>query len=174
MRGLLCLHSSTLGLICLLLLMIDDNWSSLILCYLEHSQFWFYSYPKSRVCSGHYCAVRSQVVNYNRLYIFLLFLRFYFLQKILFILERACEQRDGQRGREKILSRLCAEPRAQLRAWSCYPEITTRARTKSGMLNQLSHHLPLQIIFLSNLYTRWETRTHNPEIGVTGSTTWAS
>lgn len=46
---------------------------------------------------------------------------------------------EGQSEREGISGRLPAEYRAQLRAWSHNPEITTRAKIKSWMLSQLNH-----------------------------------
>lgn len=46
---------------------------------------------------------------------------------------------EGQRGREKILSRLHPQNGARCRAWSQNPKVMTWAKVKSTMLYRLSH-----------------------------------
>ena len=46
---------------------------------------------------------------------------------------------EGQKGRERLSSRLCAECGAWRGALAYDSDITTWAETKSQMLNQLSH-----------------------------------
>ena len=71
--------------------------------------------------------------------------------KDLFILEREREQAVGRsrgKGRENISSRLYTEHGAQCGFQSHNPEIMTWAKTKSQLLNQISHpDAPSQVLF---------------------------
>ena len=95
-------------------------------------------------------------------------LNFKFIIYMLLFFEKERRRKRGRREGERILSRLHAQHRAQRRARSPDPEITTWAKIKSRMLNWLSYQAPLIIWFFRN----WFTKTLWSQCLFTFSGTW--
>ena len=77
------------------------------------------------------------------------------LKTCLFIFEKECGEGQRERGRERILSRLCAvSAELDVRLELMNREIMTWAKTKRQMLNQLSHPGALRERILTRLHAQ--------------------
>ena len=93
----------------------------------------------------HHSSLISVLSSQKQLSIIISIFLYFFLT---YFRESMCTQVEGIEG-EGIRSRIHTECRARWGAWSQDPEITTWAKTKSQMLNQLHHSNTLVSIILT-------------------------